>query len=228
MRQLLQLFDLKRLIPILLGSVAGVLVLANLLFPQSAGIERSSTEILRWVAVVAAFALLVGVINVIGQHLGRLRSGDKRWPYSVVLLIGFIIPPAIALYGYLTGNTNQLTNEVTTVTTIGLFQDVVQWVYTPLSVSLLALLTFFAVNAAIRALGRGNREAVVVVIVAAIMLLAQIPALTNVPFLGDTVAWVQNYFALAGLRGLAFGAAIGAIVASVRILLGLDRPYLDR
>jgi hypothetical protein len=221
MRQLQLLRDPKRLIPILLGSVAGVLVLANLLFPQSVGIERSSGEILRWVAVVAAFALLVGVINVIGQHFGRLRSGDKRWPYSVVLLIGFIIPPAIALYGYFAKN-------ATEVTTVGLFQDVVQWVYTPMSISLLALLTFFAVNASIRALGSGNREAVVVVVVAAIVLLAQLPVLTGVPFLGDIMAWVQNYFALAGLRGLVFGAAIGAIVASVRILLGLDRPYLDR
>ncbi len=222
MRQLQQLLrDPKRLFPIVIGSFAGFLVLASLLFPQSAGIERSSSEILRWVAVVAAFALLVGVINVIGQHLGRLRSGDKRWPYSVVLLIGFILPPGIALYGYFAEN-------ATDVATVGLFQDVVQWVYTPLSISLLALLTFFAVNAAIRALGSGNREAVVVVVVAALVLFAQIPALIGVPFLGDTMAWVQNYFALAGLRGLAFGAAIGAIVASVRILLGLDHPYLDR
>ena len=221
MRLLRQLLDFKRLIPVLLGSVAGVLVLASLLFPQSATIRQSSSEILRWVSVVAAFALLVGVINVLGQHFGRLRSGDKRWPYSVALLTGFIIPPAIALYGYLVENATQ-------VTTLGLFQDVVQWVYTPLSISLLALLTFFAVNAAIRALGSGNREAVVIVVVAALLLLAQLPPLTDVPFVGDSVAWLQNYVALAGLRGLVFGAAIGGIVASVRILLGLDSPYLDR
>lgn len=221
MRQLRLLRDPKRLIPILLGSVAGVFVLADLLFPNSAGIERSSREVLRWVAVVAAFAVLVGVTNVVAQHLARLRSHDGRWPYSVVLLLGVLIPPAIALYGYfIEGNTN--------VASLSLFQDVVRWVYTPLSISLLALLTFFAVNAAIRALGSGNREAVVVVLVAAVLLLAQLPLLANVPFLGDVVMWVQNYVALAGLRGLAFGAAIGAIVASVRILLGLDRPYLDR
>jgi len=101
-------------------------------------------------------------------------------------------------------------------------------VYTPLSVSLLALLTFFAITAAIRALGSGNREAIVVVVVAAVMVLAQLPLLANLPYLGETVAWIQSYIALAGLRGLAFGAAIGAIVASIRILLGLDRPYLDR
>ena len=223
MRLLQQLLDFKRLIPILLGSVAGVLVLANLLFPQSVPIRQSSSEILRWVSVVAAFALLVGVSNVVAQHFGRLRSKDKRWPYSMALLIGFIIPPALALYGYLVEVEN-----ITQVTTTALFQAIVQWVYTPLSISLLALLTFFAVNAAIRALGSGNREAVVIVIVAAVLLLAQLPLLTDVPFVGDSVAWLQNYVALAGLRGLVFGAAIGGIVASVRILLGIDSPYLDR
>jgi hypothetical protein len=127
----------------------------------------------------------------------------------------------IALYGY-------LSEGKTSVTSSALFQDMIQWVYTPLSVSLLALLTFFAITATIHAIGSGNREAMVVIGVALVMLLAQLPLLATVPYLGATINWIQNYVALAGLRGLVFGASIGAIVASVRILLGLDRPYLDR
>ena len=225
MRELRLLRDPKRLIPILLGSVAGVLVLVDLLFSnifsQSTTVQNSSGEILRWAAVVAAFALLAGVTNVVGHHVRRLIRREQHWPYSVALLLGVLIPPAIALYSYLAEGT-------TDVASSALFQAVVRWVYTPLSVSLLALLTFFAITAAIRALGSGNREAIVVVVVAAVMVLAQLPLLANLPYLGETVAWIQNYIALAGLRGLAFGAAIGAIVASIRILLGLDRPYLDR
>jgi hypothetical protein len=222
MRELRLLRDPKRLIPILLGSVAGVLVLANLLFPQqSAAVQSSSTELLRWVTVVAAFALLVGVTNVVIQHLRRVIKQEAQWGYSIPLLIGVIIPPLIALYGY-------LSEGKTSVTSSALFQDMIQWVYTPLSVSLLALLTFFAITATIHAIGSGNREAMVVIGVALVMLLAQLPLLATVPYLGATINWIQNYVALAGLRGLVFGASIGAIVASVRILLGLDRPYLDR
>jgi hypothetical protein len=222
MRELRLLRDPKRLIPILLGSVAGVLVLANLLFPQqSAAVQSSSNELLRWVTVVAAFALLVGVTNVVVQHLRRVIKQEAQWVYSIPLLIGVIIPPLIALYGY-------LSKGETSVTSSALFQDMIQWVYTPLSVSLLALLTFFAITATIHAIGSGNREATVVIGVAVVMLLAQLPLLATVPYLGATINWIQNYVALAGLRGLVFGASIGAIVASVRILLGLDRPYLDR
>jgi hypothetical protein len=222
MRELRLLRDPKRLIPILLGSVAGVLVLASLLFPQqSAAVQSSSTELLRWVTVVAAFALLVGVTNVVVQHLRRVIKQEAQWGYSIPLLIGVIIPPLIAFYGY-------LSEGQTSATSSALFQDMIQWVYTPLSVSLLALLTFFAITATIHAIGSGNREAMVVIGVALVMLLAQLPLLATVPYLGATINWIQNYVALAGLRGLVFGASIGAIVASVRILLGLDRPYLDR
>lgn len=221
MNQLRLLLDPKRLIPIILGSVAGILVLASQLFPGYEALVTGSQEIIHWAAVVATFAILAGITNVIIQHIARIRSGDKRTPYSLALLIGVLIPPGVTLYDYLTVPAGQTIKSPA-------FQSVVSWVYTPLSVSLLALLTFFAVTASIRALGSGNREAIVVVIVGATLLVVQLPFMADVPLVGDIVAWTQRYVALAGLRGLAFGAAIGAVVASVRVLLGLDRPYLDR
>jgi hypothetical protein len=225
MRRLNLFRDPKRLLPILLGSVAGILILVHRLSSQTrfntiSALERVSTELLRWVSVLATFALLVGVVNVVAQHGRRLMQRDSRWPYSIALLLGVFIPPLVALVSYFSGQPRVLEYQ--------LFQDVVNYVYTPLSISLLALLTFFAVTASIRALSSGNREAIVLVVVAGLMLLAQLPLLTIVPLIGDIVAWIQNYLALAGIRGLVFGAAIGAVIASVRILLGRDHPYLDR
>ncbi len=221
MRQLQLLRDFKRLIPILLGSVAGILILFDRLFANISGISEASQQVLELAQFLAAFAVLVGVANVVWFHLGRLRRRHPRWPYSVALLIGVLIPPGLALY-------SNFAEAQPIVLETSLFQDVVRWVYTPLSVSLLALLTFFALTAAIRALGSGSREAVVVTVVATFMLLLQLPITAWLPFVGETAVWIQQYLALAGLRGLALGAAIGAVVASVRIILGLDRPYLDR
>ena len=48
------------------------------------------------------------------------------------------------------------------------------------------------------------------------------------PVLSDSVKWISDYVALAGARGLLIGAALGAVVAGVRVLLGFDQPYLDR
>jgi hypothetical protein len=55
-----------------------------------------------------------------------------------------------------------------------------------------------------------------------------LPQVQAVPVVGVAVSWVSDYVVLAGARGLLIGAAIGAAVAGVRVLLGFDQPYLDR
>ena len=55
-----------------------------------------------------------------------------------------------------------------------------------------------------------------------------VPPVAALPFVTAGVAWVNEYVALAGARGLLIGAAIGAFVAGVRVLLGFDTPYIDR
>jgi len=100
--------------------------------------------------------------------------------------------------------------------------------YEPVAGSLLALLAFFSLSAALRALGRGSAEAIVIVSVAALVLVAQLPPVTALPGVGATLQWFNDYVALAGARGLVIGSAIGAFVAGLRVLLGFDTPYLDR
>src|SRR5690349_13378806 len=105
MRRLNLFRDPKRLLPILLGSVAGILILVHRLSSQTrfnniSALERVSTELLRWVSVLATFALLVGVVNVVAQHGRRLMQRDSRWPYSIALLLGIFIPPLVALVSY--------------------------------------------------------------------------------------------------------------------------------
>jgi hypothetical protein len=40
--------------------------------------------------------------------------------------------------------------------------------------------------------------------------------------------WINDYVVLAGARGLLIGVALGTLVASMRVLLGFDQPYIDR
>ena len=144
--------------------------------------------------VLGAFAVVVGILNVVAQHFTRIRRRDARAPYSVALLIGLVIPPGVAIAQYATGRFSD---------NIGpLFEDIVRWVYTPLSASLLALLTFFGITAAVHALRGGNREAIVIVIVAALVLIIQLPLLSGVPIAGEISRWLHDYIALAGARRL--------------------------
>jgi hypothetical protein len=108
-------------------------------------------------------------------------------------------------------------------------RDLFRAFYQPLGASFLALLAFFSLSAALRALRRRTADALVIVFVAVIVLaLTALPQLDALPMLGESVRWVSDYLVLAGARGLLIGAALGALVAGVRVLLGFDQPYLDR
>jgi hypothetical protein len=39
--------------------------------------------------------------------------------------------------------------------------------------------------------------------------------------------WVLEVPALAGARGILLGAALGTAATGLRVLLGIDRPYVD-
>ena len=88
--------------------------------------------------------------------------------------------------------------------------------YQPLASSFLALLAFFSLSAALRALRRRTADALVISIVALVVLaLAALPQAQELPLLGAGVQWLSDYVALAGARGLLIGAALGAVIAGV-------------
>ena len=219
-----QLLSPKRLIPVFLASVTGSLLLIKLFnVDQQLGavFAEIANEILRWVVILTTFAILVGVTNVIITHGKRLARRDSSALYSLALLSGFVLVIGVAVYDQITGaNPDPLATPMV--------QTVIEFVYTPLSISLVALLTFFGLSAALRAFGSGRTDAIVLVVVATGMMILQLPLASRIPAIGEAVLWIQQYLALAGIRGLILGGAIGAMVASMRILLGVDRPYLDR
>ncbi|MCS6841492.1 MAG: hypothetical protein RMJ54_10025 [Roseiflexaceae bacterium] len=218
--------DPKRLIATLIAGVAGLLVLIDFTGPLPV-ISLLAQITLDWAALIAALALVIGLVNVAGNHIGHVVRRSADWGYSLVLLaaMGAVIF-AGTLYplqnpdGSLTVPSSLIEQPVRVVFSA---------VYTPLASSLLALLTFFSLSAALRAVRRRTTDAVVIVMVALGVLIAtSLPQLEFTPIVSDGLRWFSNYVVLAGARGLLIGAAIGALVAGVRVLLGFDQPYLDR
>jgi hypothetical protein len=105
---------------------------------------------------------------------------------------------------------------------------VLRYVFQPLATSTLGLLTFFALRAAWRALAARPGEALVILAVAVIFLVAAGPWAGGIPGLRETLDWIRTYPVAGVTRGLLIGASLGAIVTTVRVLLGFDVPYLDR
>lgn len=214
--------DPKRVIAIIIAGVVGLLMLLD--FAGSTPIiSLVASRLVDWAATLTAIALLIGLVSVAGSHVQRVMRRSADWGYSLVLLAAML---TVIVVGIFVPVNNQLALPASLAEepTRRLFRIV----YEPLASSLLALLAFFSLSAVLRALGRRSLEARLIVIVAALVLLAQLAPIASLPYVGATVLWVNDYVALAGARGLLIGSAIGALVAGVRVLLGFDTPYLDR
>ena len=221
--------DPKRLIATLIAGVAGLIVLVDF-----AGAMPSVDQLARiaidWAALLAALALIVGLLNVTAGHVSRVARRQPDWYYSLVLLVSMVL---VIVTGTLVGFWSDAGEIKMVVLPSSLVEqpirDIFRAIYEPLAGSFLALLAFFSLSAALRALRRRTLDALVILIVALLVLtLNALPSAQELPVLGESVRWASDYIALAGARGLLIGAALGAVVAGVRVLLGFDQPYLDR
>jgi hypothetical protein len=219
------LHDPKRLIATLIAGATGLLVLIDFAGPVGT-ISAVAQLLVNWAALVTALALLVGLLNVVLSHIRRVMRRNADWGYSVVLLGAML---AVIVSGTLIGFVPGGYVLYPTVLAEQPVRDLFRAFYQPLAASFLALLAFFGLSAALRALRRRTTDSLVILVVAMIVLVvAALPQLAALPYLNDTVNWMADFVALASARGLLIGAALGALVAGIRVLLGFDQPYLDR
>ena len=175
-----------------------------------------STVILGWASFLAAVALILGVLNLLMVHLTRLfREGNL---YSGVLVLGLLAVFAAAVFDGLNGsdNVNLLFN----------------WVQAPLEAALASLLALFLLLAGVQLLKRQHtRWAFLFSLTAVVMLLGHallnsrlLPVALRQP-VNQVVEFVENVVVTAGIRGLLIGVALATLLLSLRLLMGVERPY---
>lgn len=204
--------EARRWFPLLIALLSGVIVITGFVQPNVL-----SDGLLQIAALLVTGGLLLGIVNVLNMHRRRIVARAPDWAYSVVLIVALLTTFVLGLLP-----------SVGLPTLAVVTGEVLRYVYQPLAGSLLALLTFFALSAAWRALQVRPREASLILGVAVIFLVASGPWAALIPGLRATLDWIEGYPVLGVARGLLLGVGIGALVASTRLLLGLDQPYLDR
>jgi hypothetical protein len=198
---------------LLLAYIAGVITLAGFFtrgtFADFAGM------LAQWVAVVVAFALLVGLGNLIKVHIGRVFSRSEGWLYSLIVVASALAVIGFGLIGRGPGD--------------AYVAWMFKWIYQPLGAAIFSLLAFFVTTALFRSLRVRSAEAVVLLVVALVVVIGQAP-FSSAPELYlsvDIKDWLLSFPVLAGTRAILLGVAFGAIGISLRILLGFDRPYME-
>lgn len=107
------------------------------------------------------------------------------------------------------------------------FAWIFQYVYAPLEASLLALVAFALVNAALKRMRARSAEAAVLIASAVIVMLGRAPVTNAAGTVFAPVAdWLTQVPNVAGQRVLLIGAGLAALSTLVKLVLGLERDYL--
>jgi hypothetical protein len=212
----------KRWIPSLLfATLPGLVVLFGYLFPGRLLIHYRGRVmewrdvLVEWAVIVAGFALLLGLFNVLRVHGERIGHRQRGWPYSLVLLLAMMVawvPPVLS--------PDNPMQEM-------LDRTVFDYVISPLGASLAALVVFTLSLAAFRLLrARRSVGAVFFLLVVALALLGSVP-FTGLEWLADIRDWIINVPGMAGMRGLLLGVALGTVITALRVFLTSERPHSE-
>ena len=108
-----------------------------------------------------------------------------------------------------------------------MFQFTFEFVYTPLAATIYALLAFYVASAAFRSFRAKNWLATLLLVSAVIVMIGRVPIggmlWRGFPWLQE---WVMTWPNTAGQRAIQMGAAVGVIASGLRIIFGIERPYL--
>lgn len=197
---------LKRGIPVTIAILIGLVALGGLLF--SAPLVDL---LLNWAGFLAAAALILGILNLLSVHIRRAGEGNG---YSLLLVLSMFAVFALAV----TDAIGQTQGGVDAAFSL---------IQAPLEAALASLLAFFLLFAGVRMMRVRRSALAVVFLVSALFFLltwAPLPQALSATLL-PIREWVDAVLVISGTRGLMLGIALGVIVLSVRLLIGLERPY---
>ncbi len=196
-------------LPTAIAIGVGVIVLFDFFFtlPLVNAIGAAFRE---WTIVLTAFAVLLGLFNLLWVHLSRiLRRNEPSMGYSVIVVVTALL---VFFIGLLFG--------LPSAPMTWLFDNI----YTPLQGAFFALVAFFLATAAYRALRARSFETTLMLLAALVVFIGQAP-LVNV--MTQAREWVLSVPSTAGVRGILLGVALGTIATGVRLIAGMDRPYSE-
>ena len=212
-------FGLITLVGLLSGDDLGFWssLLAGLRSRYRIDIRAISGAMLQLVAITVAVTVLIGILNLLSVHLGRIGQRKGGWGYSIVLVISMlavIILTILERANILSGSPS--------ITTL-----LLENVQVSIESALAGLLLFALVYGAYRVLrNRLTGWGVLFTLALLIILMAALP-LPGFQLLSNVRDWLMDVPVSAGARGILLGIALATVVTGVRVLTGQDRSYRE-
>jgi len=204
---------MKKQIALIITFISGILIIISFFVPHYPIGEMADT-MKKWYMVVAVFAMILGIMNLVKVNTIKIFNLRKGWWYSLVILSSLLF---MVISGWVGG-----------VESGSAFDYLFKHVYTPLNATMFSLLAFFVASASFRAFRARNIDAALLLIAAILVMIGRVPVGNMITsYLPKIQVWIMEVPNTAGQRAIMIGAALGVIATSLRIIIGIERSYLN-
>ncbi len=203
---------MKRYFSPAIAIAVGLLVLAGYFF-ENGSLALVRLTFVQWGVLLAAGAVIVGVLNLFLVHLNKILKKSEDRIYSLFLITALLFT---LTYG--------LMNSPSDPIMVNIFNAVIL----PVEASLMAVMAITLIYAAIRLLRyRSDTMSIIFLVTAVIIMLGAAPLpFYQIPLLSDLIRpKIITVLSTSGARGILIGVALGTLLTGLRVLMGADRPY---
>ncbi len=200
-----------RKLPVYIATIAGMILMIDY-FINIPALTKVASEIQAWTVLISAFLLGIGMVNLLLVNIRGLQTRRTDILDNIVLIGALVVMFVVTLFS-------------------DQFDTAYRWlfheIYAPLGTAVFSLLMYAMASAAYRAIRLKSIESTV-------FLIAAVTAMLGVAPVGETISpqipkfytWMLQVLNMAGQRGIIMGGAIGAMAASLRVLLGIERRHI--
>lgn len=221
---------MRREIPILITSVAGFVFAISYFIPH-APFGNAESIFGDWVSIVQAFAIWLGVLNLLKVSLERIYRKTEGWPYTYLIVASLFGTLIVGFYSGFSG-INATPQYAYSDSGTG-FDWVYRYIYAALTSTMFSMLAFFVGSASYRAFRARNFHATLLLLSGFLVMGGRVPLLdrvsgffTDIPIFSNIANWIMNYPNSAGQRAILIGIALGIMSSSLRVILGIERAHI--
>jgi hypothetical protein len=196
-------------IPLALILIMGLFTIITSFVPAKPIADLNQT-FRNWYIGIITFFIFLGTFNLVRVNGEKIKTRARDWGYSIILIASLGV---MLFVGFYKGRTS--------------LDEGNPFMYLYFNVQF-PLEAFFVTSASFRAFRARNKQALVLLLAAVIIMLGRVPVGTSLwKGFPDVTEWIMSYPNAAAKRGIRLGIDLGLISMALRMILGIERSYMQ-